>query len=133
MPAAEKRENVTQFSTQRSDVYFSADVETDGPIPGPFSMLSFALVYAGRFDGEAFSRPRDYKSTFYRELRPISDQYEEEALAVNGLDREKLKREGSTPEQALSEASEWVKELSPEGRPVLVAYPLSSTTLNATT
>lgn len=28
------------------DVYFSADVETDGPIPGPFSILSFALVYA---------------------------------------------------------------------------------------
>src|SRR5262245_56668885 len=33
------------------DVYFSADVETDGPIPGPYSMLSFALVQAGRFDG----------------------------------------------------------------------------------
>ncbi len=29
------------------DVYFSADVETDGPIPGPFSILSFALVFAG--------------------------------------------------------------------------------------
>lgn len=29
------------------DAYFSADVETDGPIPGPFSILSFALVYAG--------------------------------------------------------------------------------------
>jgi len=32
-----------------TEVYFSADVETDGPIPGPFSMLSFALVYAGRY------------------------------------------------------------------------------------
>ena len=27
-----------------TDVYFSADIETDGPIPGPFSMLSFAIV-----------------------------------------------------------------------------------------
>jgi hypothetical protein len=39
------------------DSYFSADVETDGPIPGPYSMLSFALVYAGSFDGRKFERP----------------------------------------------------------------------------
>ncbi|MGE3671704.1 MAG: hypothetical protein AB7K71_18685 [Polyangiaceae bacterium] len=39
------------------DVYFSADVETDGPIPGPYSMLSFALVYAGSVDGRRFQRP----------------------------------------------------------------------------
>ena len=40
------------------DAYFSADVETDGPIPGPFSILSFAMVYAGSFDGKRFERPR---------------------------------------------------------------------------
>lgn len=71
---------------QRVDVYFSADVETDGPIPGPYSMLSFALVYAGRFDGKQFSRPTDYlKHVFYRELRPISIDFDPEALSVNGL------------------------------------------------
>jgi hypothetical protein len=45
------------------DVYFSADVETDGPIPGPYSMLSFALVYAGRFDGERFKQPKRFEQT----------------------------------------------------------------------
>jgi hypothetical protein len=40
-----------------ADIYFSADVETDGPIPGPYSILSFAMVYAGRFDGSRFERP----------------------------------------------------------------------------
>ena len=64
----------------RVDVYFSADVETDGPIPGPFSLLSFALVYAGRFDGHRFERPSSLDRTFYRELRPISDSFEPEAL-----------------------------------------------------
>ena len=54
------------------DAYFSADVETDGPIPGRYSVLSFALVFAGTFDGETFLRPLDYRKTFYRELRPIS-------------------------------------------------------------
>src|SRR4051812_3706045 len=64
------------------DVYFSADVETDGSIPGPYSMLSFALVYAGAYDGRTFYRPPVYERTFYTELRPISDQFEQEALDV---------------------------------------------------
>jgi hypothetical protein len=72
------------------DVYFSADVETDGPIPGPYSMLAFALVYAGTFDGEEFRTPAEYRDTFYRELRPISENFQPEALRVNGLDRRGL-------------------------------------------
>ncbi len=107
------------------DVYFSADVETDGPIPGPFSMLSFALVYAGRFDGLRFERAPNLDEAIYRELKPISDQYELEALQVNGLDRDRLCREGETPEAVMTDASRWVSAIAGEGRPVLVAYPLS--------
>jgi hypothetical protein len=107
------------------DVYFSADVETDGPIPGPFSILSFALVFAGCFDGKQFQRPKNYQSNFYRELRPISDSFDLEALRVNGLDRDKLCLEGHPPERAMTEAFQWVKEIAGKGRPVLVAYPLS--------
>src|ERR1044071_2918750 len=84
------------------DIYFSADVETDGPIPGPYSMLSFALVYAGSFDGRRFARPSSYNQIFYRELRPISDEFQEEALQVNGLDRVRLKKEGMDPQIAMS-------------------------------
>ena len=43
------------------DVYFSVDVETDGPIPGPYSMLSFALAVAGTFDGESLRLPSETK------------------------------------------------------------------------
>lgn len=107
------------------DVYFSADVETDGPIPGPFSILSFALVFAGCFDGKQFRRPKNYENSFYRELRPISESFQPEALRVNGLDRERLCLEGYAPERAMAEASNWVKEVSGKGRAVLVAYPLS--------
>jgi hypothetical protein len=111
----------------RVDVYFSADVETDGPIPGPYSMLSFALVYAGRFDGRRYERPSDFASeTFYRELKPISTDFQQEALDVNGLDRAKLAREGLDPREAMDEASEWIRNIAGgRGRPVLVAYPLS--------
>ncbi len=107
------------------DVYFSADVETDGPIPGPFSILSFALVYAGRFDGHDFESPGAYDQTFYRELRPISSNFQADALRVNGLDRIRLSREGEKPEMAMSDAARWIAEIAGDGKPILVAYPLS--------
>jgi len=107
------------------DAYFSADVETDGPIPGPYSMLSFAIVYAGSFDGQRFERPTHYEHTFYRELRPISEEFQQEALQVNGLDRARLCREGESPEDAMLDASSWVWQIAGAAKPVLVAYPLS--------
>ena len=107
------------------DVYFSADVETDGPIPGPFSILSFALVFAGTFDGERFTAPQDYRQSFYRELRPISDDFQLEALRVNGLDRDRLVIEGERPEAAMTEATQWIRGIVGQGKPILVAYPLS--------
>lgn len=110
---------------RRADVYFSADVETDGPIPGPFSMLSFAIVYAGRYDGVRFERPASYDKIFYKELRPISTNFQVEALAVNGLDRSRLMIEGADPAKSMTEASDWITSISTGAFPVLVAYPLS--------
>lgn len=109
----------------RVDAYFSADVETDGPIPGPYSMLSFAIVYAGSFDGQRFERPDNFDSVFYRELKPISENFEPEALRVNGLDRTKLFFFGDAPEASMTAASEWVASVAGPRKPVLVAYPLS--------
>lgn len=108
-----------------TDAYFSVDVETDGPIPGPFSMLSFAIVYAGAYDGVRFLRPANYESFFYRELAPISDSFEVDAMNVNGLNREDLKERGALPSRALADAAEWIAEQSVGRSPVLIAYPLS--------
>jgi hypothetical protein len=110
----------------RPDCYISADIEADGPIPGPHSMLSFGFVVAGSFDGTTFApadldRPR----TFYRELRPISDGVDEKALAISGLDRERLVAEGEDPRAAMDAAHAWVVEVADGRRPVLVAYPLA--------
>jgi len=111
--------------TPSTDVYFSADVETDGPIPGPFSMLSFALVVAGTFDGHRFVRPDDHKQCLYFELQPISESFEVEALRVNGLDRSRLLSEGMDPHAAMTLANDWIVRQAGSGQPVLVAYPLS--------
>jgi len=109
----------------RPDLYISADVETDGPVPGPFSLLSFGLTVVGRYDGRRFERQPAREQTFYRELRPISDEYEAEALAVNGLDRKRLLREGTQPGHAMAEAKDWVESVSDGHRPILVAYPVA--------
>jgi hypothetical protein len=88
-------------------------------------MLSFGLVVAGTFDGKTFERPMDYRQSFYRELRPVSDEFQIDALRVNGLDRDRLLREGAPPVTAMTEAAQWVRAVAGAGRPILVAYPLS--------
>lgn len=107
------------------DLYISADIEADGPIPGPYSMLSFGLALAGIYDGERFVRLDPAERTFYRELRPICDDFVPEALAVSGLDRVALARDGAEPAAAMTEAADWVREVAGDRRPVLVAWPLA--------
>jgi DNA polymerase III alpha subunit (gram-positive type) len=108
------------------DLYVSVDIEADGPIPGEYSMLSFALCLASRYDGSELEvlEPGP-QTTFYAELKPISDRFEQTALDVHGLDRDALARDGAEPEAAMREAAEWIAGHADGARPVLVAYPLA--------
>ncbi|MEO3746248.1 exonuclease [Plantactinospora sp. B5E13] len=94
------------------ELYVAVDVEADGPIPGPYSMLSLGMAVAGRPE-----------LTFYTELRPISDEFVPAALAVSGLDRDRLLREAPPAEAAMSAAAGWVNRLRRIGRPVFLAAP----------
>jgi hypothetical protein len=107
-----------------ADLYISGDIEADGPIPGAYSMLAFGLAVAGRFDGRTFCVHDPEAATFYRELRPVSDEFDPEALRVAGLDRARLVTEGGVPEVAMREAATWVAEQAGDDRPVLVGYPV---------
>lgn len=111
--------------SDRADLYFSADIEADGPIPGPYSMLSFGLAVAGRFDGGDFETRDPTGQTFYRELAPISEKFDPKALEVSDLDRDELVRQGEPPTRAMGEATEWVNEAAGRDRAVLVAFPAS--------
>lgn len=88
-------------------------------------MLSFGLAVAGTYDGQRFDRAGRDAPSIYRELRPISERFEPEALSVNGLDRGRLLGEGEPPEKAMLAADEWVREVAGVRRPVLVAYPVA--------
>ena len=48
---------------QRPEIYVSTDVEADGPIPGPHSMVSFASA--------AFTRDQRLVATFSANLEPL--------------------------------------------------------------
>ncbi|MEZ5590595.1 MAG: exonuclease [Gammaproteobacteria bacterium] len=98
--------------TSLPELYIAADVEADGPIPGPYSMLSLGM--------SVVDQP---ELSFYTELRPISDQAVPEALAVAGLDRDRLLREAPLPEQAMQNAADWINGLRKQGRPVFLAGP----------
>jgi hypothetical protein len=88
-------------------------------------MLSFAIVYAGSFDGRSFHRPKEFNDVFYAEIRPISDRFEEEALIVNRIDRSHLIDKGEDPANVMNRAHKWITEKAGLCEPVLVAYPVS--------
>ncbi|MFC7532876.1 exonuclease [Actinoplanes sp. GCM10030250] len=98
--------------TKLPELYVAVDVEADGPIPGPYSMLSLGMAVAGQPD-----------LTFYTELKPISDDFVPQALAVSGLDRELLREQAPDPATAMAAAATWVNGLRRAGRPVFLAAP----------
>ncbi|MFD2685480.1 exonuclease [Streptomyces phyllanthi] len=111
----------------KPSLYISVDIEADGPIPGPYSMLSFGAAVAGRQDADGFAPADPEERTFYRELRPISEEFVPEALAVSGLDRAALAEKGAEPAVALAEFGAWVREVGAEAgaQPVMCGYPAS--------
>lgn len=89
---------------------YICDVEADGPVPGIYSMVSFALV---KLD-------KDLKTTFYAETKPISDQYVPEALAVSGFTREEhLKFE--EPLLVMQKMFKFIENSNESGRPIFMS------------
>lgn len=86
------------------------DVEADGPIPGDYSMVSFgAVLVTPALD-----------KTFYARLKPISEQWVPEALAVSGHTRAETIEQGSDPRFVMVQFDGWLKE-NVQGRPMFIA------------
>ncbi|MET9501909.1 3'-5' exoribonuclease [Streptomyces sp. NPDC006622] len=109
----------------RPSLCISVDIGADGPIPGPYSMPGLGAAVAGVQDAEGFTAADPEARTFSREPLPISDDFVPEALAVNGLDRERLRTEGLDPALALGRFAHWVREVSEGAQPVMCGYPAS--------
>lgn len=83
--------------TAKREVFISIDVETSGPIPGEFSLLSIGACHV---DDDAIA--------FSCELKPINSNADPEALAVSGLSLETLARTGRSPKDAMSDLAKWI-------------------------
>lgn len=89
--------------------YFMVDIEADGPIPGDYSMISFGAVIV----------EPSLNRTFYGKLKPISDKWIPEALAVSGFSREQT-LEFDDPKTVLLNFEQWIKQES-KGRPLFIS------------
>ena len=81
--------------------YIMVDIESDGPIPGDFSMICFGAVVVEEGLG----------CSFYGQLRPISERYIPEALAVSGFTREQTMA-FPEPESVMRNFAEWLRSVS---------------------
>jgi DNA polymerase III epsilon subunit-like protein len=85
------------------DFYIVVDVETAGPTPGAHALLSIGACTLGE--------PRQ---TFYIELQPDAAEVVEEAMQINKLSLETLRREGLPPREALAQFASWIDHMRPE-------------------
>lgn len=99
------------------ELYLSTDVETDGPIPGPHSMLSFASA--------AYRADKTLVGTFSANLETLPGAAgHPETMAFwkeNPAAWEACRTNPEPPEAAMARYVAWIESL--EGKPVFVAYP----------
>lgn len=96
--------------SDKRETYISVDVETAGPIPGEYSMLT---IGACKVD--------DPDQAYSCKLKPISLNADPEALAVTGLSMMQLSAEGLPPEVAMMEFQDWIEKVTgTENLPVFV-------------
>jgi hypothetical protein len=100
-----------------AEIYVNTDVEADGPIPGPHSMLSFASA--------AYSPDKTLVGTFTRNLETLEgaapDPKTEAWWKTQPHAWAACRRDLHPPAAAMREYVEWLRGLP--GRPVFVGYP----------
>ncbi len=87
------------------------DVETAGPNPGQYSMLSLGACTLS-----------DPPQTFYVEFMPDKPATDAEAMHIHKLSMQDLAQNGTHPESALLEFEEWVLEVSQGKTPIFTAF-----------
>jgi len=85
------------------------DVEADGPIPGDYSMVSFGAVIV----------ESNLSKTFQARMRPISEQWIPEALAISGYSREECQK-FEDPKTEMERFGNWIKE-NTVGAPMFIS------------
>jgi len=85
------------------------DIESDGPIPGDFSMICFGAVLVE----PALDR------SFYGKLKPISEKWLPDALKISGFSREETQG-FDDPREVMSRFERWLSD-HVRDRPIFIS------------
>ncbi len=85
------------------------DIESDGPCPGIYSMVSLGAIVVEKELGR----------TFFAKFYPIGEKYQEEALRVCGYTREETLN-FPLPGMGLLNFAQWITNNS-QGRPIFIS------------
>ncbi len=95
-----------------SETFLSVDIETSGPYPERYSLLSIGACLV-----------EDPSQGFYIEVKPTKTQVVDSALRDNQLTVERLSKEGMAPALAIQQFSDWIHQVVPSSqRAVMVAF-----------
>ena len=101
-----------------TECFISVDVETSGPIPGAFSLLSIGACVVPE---DATAIGNDPAAEFYCTVKPLSEASSDPAaLAVAGFSLDELGKSGSTPEDAMLSFERWVMTVADSANPIFV-------------
>ncbi len=104
------------------EIYIATDIETDGPSPGQYSMLSLGSV--------AFHLDKTIVSTFERNLELLPGARQDAKVMKFWGDNPEAwaecRKNVIPPKQAMTEYADWVKQLTEQlgGKAVMVGHPV---------
>lgn len=89
--------------------FIVVDVEADGEIPNKYSMVCFGAVVV----------EPTLSKTFYGRVKPISPNFNPEALAISGFSRQEHET-FDDPKKVMEDFEKWVQIVS-VGRPIFIS------------
>lgn len=96
----------------KPEFYIVVDIEASGPSPCKYAMLSLGAA--------TLNEPPD---SFYVEIKPDKDGYQQESMDVHELSLQDLKSSGTEVKTALQDFLAWVEKVTPSGsEPVFCAF-----------
>jgi ribonuclease T len=92
------------------ECFISIDIETSGPIPGHYSMLTIGACVV-----------HDDSKRFHALLKPLNDNFEPAAMAACGLSLQELNARGQDPQDVMQDFLRWIQLATADGAsPVFV-------------
>ena len=94
------------------EIFISVDIEASGPIPGEFSLLTIGAC-------EIFNPENSFSGI----LKPITPNFDPEAMAVIGLTHDSFKTAGEEPVIVMESFRDWIGRCcGTDANPVFVGF-----------